>query len=476
MRLHHLEVTAFGPFADQVSVDFDALSDAGLFLLTGATGAGKTSVLDAVCFALYGEVPGDRQTAKRLRSDQAAEGVRPSVSLEVTLSGRRFRIVRSPAWERPKKRGTGLDHRAGVGAALRATRRRLAPARQPARRDRPPDHPPGRHEPRPVLPGRDAAPGPVPGLPAGPLRGAAQAAPAAVPHHPLRGHRALAARPSPRAAPAVRRVTTRWWPTWSAGSARPPTRRSPTRGTPTTSPWPADAGEIDHWSALQRERAAAARRRDRRRRTPRVRRRVPGPGRPRPGPPAGRAPGERTPRRWPTRERLARPGPTQQSRRAAGSSAARRAAAVAAAPRARRRRAAGVRRRRCERQQPTAPPRRPSCSSVDAESLDARRDRRGRAARGRRRRPHPRPAAPRGRPRRAPAGGARPPTERVARARGRGGRRRRPGSATCPVELTAAHREPRGGRRTRRLALPGRAGPRRDAAPPAAGRPRWSSS
>jgi exonuclease SbcC len=107
MRLHHLEVTAFGPFADEVTVDFDALSDAGLFLLSGATGAGKTSVLDAVCFALYGEVPGDRQTAKRLRSDQAAEGVRPSVCLELTLSGRRFRIVRSPAWERPKKRGTG---------------------------------------------------------------------------------------------------------------------------------------------------------------------------------------------------------------------------------------------------------------------------------------------------------------------------------------------------------------------------------
>ncbi len=107
MRLHQLEVTAFGPFADQVTVDFDALSDAGLFLLSGATGAGKTSVLDAVCFALYGEVPGDRQTAKRLRSDQAAEGVRPCVALELTLSGRRFRIVRSPAWERPKKRGSG---------------------------------------------------------------------------------------------------------------------------------------------------------------------------------------------------------------------------------------------------------------------------------------------------------------------------------------------------------------------------------
>ncbi len=107
MRLHHLEVTAFGPFADTVSVDFDQLNDAGLFLLSGPTGAGKTSVLDAVCFALYGDVPGERSTARRLRSDHAAPGVAPRVVLEATLSGRRFRLTRSPSWERPKKRGTG---------------------------------------------------------------------------------------------------------------------------------------------------------------------------------------------------------------------------------------------------------------------------------------------------------------------------------------------------------------------------------
>lgn len=107
MRIHHLRAEAFGPFAAEVSVDLDALSDAGLFLLTGATGAGKTSVLDAICFALYGAVPGDRQAARRLRSDHAADGVAPSVSLEFTVQGRRFRIDRSPAWQRAKKRGTG---------------------------------------------------------------------------------------------------------------------------------------------------------------------------------------------------------------------------------------------------------------------------------------------------------------------------------------------------------------------------------
>ena len=107
MRLHHLQVEAFGPFPERVAVDFDALSAAGLFLLTGATGAGKTSILDAVCFALYGEVPGDRQSAKRLRADQAADGETPRVTLQLTLAGRRFRIVRSPAWQRPKRRGEG---------------------------------------------------------------------------------------------------------------------------------------------------------------------------------------------------------------------------------------------------------------------------------------------------------------------------------------------------------------------------------
>lgn len=107
MRLHSLEIQAFGPFAATASVDIDTLSAAGLFLLSGATGSGKTSVLDAVCFALYGDVPGDRSNAKRLRSDQAAPGLAPRVTLEATLSGRRFRFVRSPQWERAKKRGTG---------------------------------------------------------------------------------------------------------------------------------------------------------------------------------------------------------------------------------------------------------------------------------------------------------------------------------------------------------------------------------
>ncbi len=109
MRLHRVRVQAFGPFAEAVEVDLDALAEHGLFLLHGPTGAGKTSLLDAVCFALYGVVPGARAALRgtALRSDHAATGVAPVVEVELTVRGRRLEVVRSPAWERPKARGTG---------------------------------------------------------------------------------------------------------------------------------------------------------------------------------------------------------------------------------------------------------------------------------------------------------------------------------------------------------------------------------
>jgi exonuclease SbcC len=107
MRLHDLTITAFGPYAGTERVDFEALSGAGLFLINGPTGAGKTSVLDAVCFALYGRVPSVRNDAKDLRSQHAPPDRAPEVVLDVTIRGRRFKVTRSPKWERPKLRGEG---------------------------------------------------------------------------------------------------------------------------------------------------------------------------------------------------------------------------------------------------------------------------------------------------------------------------------------------------------------------------------
>ncbi len=107
MKLHFLELSAFGPYPDQVRVDFDQLGSDGLFLLHGETGAGKTSLLDAVAFALFGSVPGARQEAGRLRCDLAALHTQTRVTLELTIAGQRLRISRTPKYERAKSRGTG---------------------------------------------------------------------------------------------------------------------------------------------------------------------------------------------------------------------------------------------------------------------------------------------------------------------------------------------------------------------------------
>ncbi len=127
-----MTVTAFGPYPATVGVDFDDLSSAGLFLLHGATGAGKTSVLDAVCYALYGGVPGARQ-GTRLRSDHADPGVPTEVILELTAAGRRLEITRRPEQPRPKKSGKGTttekavtllrEHTGGTWKALSRSHR-----------------------------------------------------------------------------------------------------------------------------------------------------------------------------------------------------------------------------------------------------------------------------------------------------------------------------------------------------------------
>ncbi|MFC3451056.1 AAA family ATPase [Amycolatopsis speibonae] len=108
MRLHRLEVAAFGPYAGREVVDFDVLGADGLFLLHGDTGAGKTTLLDAIAFALFGTVPGARGEVKRLRCDLAEPDQVTEVVLELTVQGQRMRIARNPEYQRPKRRGEGM--------------------------------------------------------------------------------------------------------------------------------------------------------------------------------------------------------------------------------------------------------------------------------------------------------------------------------------------------------------------------------
>lgn len=115
MRLHRLELAGFGPFREAQTVDFDAFAGDGIFLIAGRTGAGKSSVLDGVTFALYGGVPRYDGAERRLRSDHCTPDDPTRVTVEFTAAERRWRVTRSPEYERPKQRGTGMTtepHRA----------------------------------------------------------------------------------------------------------------------------------------------------------------------------------------------------------------------------------------------------------------------------------------------------------------------------------------------------------------------------
>ncbi|WP_375407230.1 AAA family ATPase [uncultured Amnibacterium sp.] len=112
MRIERLVLEGFGPFATRQEIDFAPLDEAGLFLITGRTGSGKSTILDAICFALYGTAPRYDGAQARLRSDYAVLGQPTRVELELTVAGERWRVVRSPEYERPKQRGSGTTREA----------------------------------------------------------------------------------------------------------------------------------------------------------------------------------------------------------------------------------------------------------------------------------------------------------------------------------------------------------------------------
>lgn len=105
MRLHQLEISGFLAYGGTETVDFDHLSEAGFFLIHGQTGAGKTSLLDAVAFAIYGALPGARKNVKSLRSDHATDATETYVVLDATVGSRRLRIRRRPKYEVAKGEG-----------------------------------------------------------------------------------------------------------------------------------------------------------------------------------------------------------------------------------------------------------------------------------------------------------------------------------------------------------------------------------
>ncbi|MBX3314554.1 MAG: SMC family ATPase [Actinobacteria bacterium] len=125
MRPRRLEMEAIGPFGGSVEVDFDELAADGLFLIHGPTGAGKSSLLDGICLALYGRVPGARGKARSDRSHFAAWGVAPRAVLDFDAQDGSYRVERTAAWEAPKARGTGTTPKPAT-----AVLRRLDPGHE----------------------------------------------------------------------------------------------------------------------------------------------------------------------------------------------------------------------------------------------------------------------------------------------------------------------------------------------------------
>ncbi|MBO2582922.1 AAA family ATPase [Shewanella algae] len=108
MRPLILEMRAFGPFADCQRIDFTELGDKPLFLINGPTGAGKTTILDAICFALYGKTTGNEREGSQMRCDNADDGLLTEVYFSFELGQKRYSIRRCPEQQRAKSRGDGF--------------------------------------------------------------------------------------------------------------------------------------------------------------------------------------------------------------------------------------------------------------------------------------------------------------------------------------------------------------------------------
>ncbi len=108
MRPEKLVMSAFGPYAGRVVVDLEKLGRNGLYLITGDTGAGKTTIFDAITFALFGEASGENRETAMLRSKYAAAGMPTEVQLQFSCNDKAYLVKRNPEYERPKTRGEGF--------------------------------------------------------------------------------------------------------------------------------------------------------------------------------------------------------------------------------------------------------------------------------------------------------------------------------------------------------------------------------
>ncbi len=108
MRLKKLTLQAFGPFKDKIVIDFeDKNIDKGLLLISGDTGAGKTTIFDAICYALYGQTSGETRIVNSLRSDWASPDIDTFVDLKFYYKNKMYEVVRSPEYNKRKKNGNG---------------------------------------------------------------------------------------------------------------------------------------------------------------------------------------------------------------------------------------------------------------------------------------------------------------------------------------------------------------------------------
>ncbi|RVU54003.1 AAA family ATPase, partial [Anaerosphaera multitolerans] len=105
MKPLHLTMSAFGPYSDKVEVDFSLLGNEGLYLVTGDTGAGKTTIFDAITYALYGTASGDNRSNNMLRSDFASIDIPTYVNLKFDCRGELYEVKRNPEYMRKSKRG-----------------------------------------------------------------------------------------------------------------------------------------------------------------------------------------------------------------------------------------------------------------------------------------------------------------------------------------------------------------------------------